>query len=640
MKEEKQFQTESKQLLDLMINSIYSNREIFLRELISNGSDAIDKYRFLSLTDGKAYPAKDYLIRLEADKKQRTLSVSDNGIGMSKEEMEQNLGTIAKSGSKDFAAKFKQAKEAHDLSIIGQFGVGFYSAFMVADKVEVYSKALGQPAYKFVSDGRETYSIEDAEFPEESGSKVIVYLKQDSEDINYSSFLETWKIEELVRKYSDYVRYPIKMLEIHTEPEKDENGKAIEGKSKEVSEDKTLNSMVPLWKKSNAEVDEKALAEFYKNKFDDFEEPLLSLKLRVEGLVSYDALLFIPAHAPYNLYSENYERGLSLYSKGIFIQERCKELIPQYLKFVQGLVDSDDFPLNISREMLQHSPAMSKIASSVEKKLVDKLKAVAKAEPEKYEKFFSLYGDYIKFGIYSTYGMKTEELKDLLLFHHSTEDKLISLKAYVEALKPEQKDIYYASGKTLAEAKLLPQLEKFRKEGKDVLLLDREIDEFCLMAMNEYDKHPFKNISSVATEDVSQEEKDKLATLTATHKRILDDLKEALQGKVDDVSFSSKLIDSPVCITTKDGLSLNMEKVLEAQPGAENSPDAPKATKVLEINAESPLFAAIAKLGSDEEVKKYGTLLYNEALLLEGFDIEDKKEFVASLNELLIKTAK
>ncbi len=640
MKEEKQFQTESKQLLDLMINSIYSNREIFLRELISNASDAIDKYRFLSLTDSNGHPAKEHFIRLEANKDARTISITDNGIGMTKEEMEQNLGTIAKSGSKDFAAKFKEAKEAQDLSIIGQFGVGFYSAFMVADKVEVYSKSVGCPAYKFVSDGKETYSIEDTEFEGESGTKVVVYLKKDTEDINYSSFLETWKIEELVRKYSDYVRYPIKMMESHSVPAKDENGKEIKGKTTEVSEDKTLNSMVPLWKKANSEVDDKALAEFYKNKFDDFEDPLVSLKLRVEGLVSYDALLFIPSHAPYNLYSESYERGLNLYSKGIFIQEKCKELIPQYLKFVQGLVDSDDFPLNISREMLQNSPAMSKIATSVEKKLIEKLKSMSKNEPEKYEKFFSLYGDYIKYGIYSSYGMKGEELKDLLLFHHTADDKLISLKAYVDALKEGQKDIFYASGKSLAEVKLLPQLEKYKKEGKDVLLLDREIDEFCLMAMNEYDKHPYKNISSVSAEEISKEEKDKLDSLTASHKRILDDLKESLNGKVDEVSFSTKLVDSPVCITTKNGLSLNMEKVLEAQPGAENNPNAPKATKVLEINADSPLFGAIAKLESDDEIKKYGSLLYNEALLLEGFDIEDKKEFVASLNELLLKSAK
>ena len=359
----------------------------------------------------------------------------------------------------------------------------------------------------------------------------------------------------------------------------------------------------------------------------------------MDGLVCYDALLFIPSHAPYNLYSESYEQGLALYSKGIFIQPKCKELIPNYLKFTQGLVDSDDFPLNISREILQKSPAMTKIANNVEKKLLDKLENVLKNEREKYEKFFGIYGDHIKFGIYSTYGMKKAELQDLLLFHSLKEDKLISLKEYVEKMDKKQKEIFYASGKSLAEIKMLPQLEKFKKDEIDVLLLDRDIDEFTLMAMMDYSGKQFKNVSAMEKDSLNKEEKDKIDTLTANHKRILDTIKEALGDKVDEVAFSAKLVDSPVCITTKDGLSLNMEKVLEEQPG-EHPEGTPKAAKVLEINADSDLFKAIAEINDDEAVKKYGTLLYNEALLLEGRDIEDKKGFVEALNELMVKASK
>ena len=636
MKEEKEFQTESKQLLDLMINSIYSNKEIFLREILSNASDAIDKYRFLSLTDSKNYPACEGLIRIEPNEKERTISIIDNGIGMSKEEIEKNLGTIAKSGSKDFASKFEKAKKAEDLSIIGQFGVGFYSSFMVASKVEVTTKAIGGQAYCFSSSGKDKYTIEDATFDGEHGTVVKVYLKKNEDNEDYSSYLKTWKIEELVKKYSDYLRYPIKMKETHQEEDKDENGKVIDGKTHEVVEDKTLNSMVPLWKKNPKEVSEKDLNEFYKNKFDDFEDPLVSLNIHIEGLFSYDALVYIPAHAPYDLYSSNYEKGLALYSKGIFIQDKCKELVPDFLKFVRGLVDSEDFPLNISREMLQKSALMTKIESSIEKKVLDKLSSLQNNDKERYEKFFKLYGNYLKYGIYSTYGMKKNELQDLLEFTSLKQNKPIAFKEYVASMKKDQKDIYYASGKTLEEIKLLPQLEKYKKEDVDVLLLDQEIDEFTIMALMDYDKHQFKNIASEDKEELSKEEKDKLDNLVTSNKRVLDNIKEALKGKVDDVSFSTKLVDSPVCITTKNGLSMNVERVLEEQPGDENSPK-PKATKVLEINADHPLFKAISSLTSDEEVSKCGKLLYDEALLLEGREIEDKKSFIENLNSIMIK---
>ena len=640
MKKEMQFQTESRQLLDLMINSIYSNKEIFLRELISNASDAIDKYRYLSLTEPEKYPSAEGEIRLNPNKDERYIEIIDNGIGMSLEEMESNLGTIARSGSKEFSEKIKKAKEAKDLSIIGQFGVGFYSAFMVAEKVEVISKPEGGEAHRFYSDGKETFTIEDAEMVQDHGSIVRVYLKKDIDDENYSKYLETYQIENLVKRYSDYVRYPIKMFETRTESDKDDEDKPIDGKTHEVTEDKTLNSMVPLWKKGKDEVKDEDLNAFYKSKFDDYEDPLLSLKLHVDGLVCYDALLFIPSHAPYNLYSESYEQGLALYSKGIFIQHKCKELIPNYLKFTQGLVDSDDFPLNISREILQKSPAMSKIANNVEKKILDKLKSTLKNERETYEKFYKVYGDHLKFGIYTTYGMKKPDLQDLLLFHSLKEDKLVTLAEYVEKMGKKQKDILYASGKSLDEIKLLPQLEKFKRDEIDVLLLDHDIDEFTIMAMNDYDKHLFKNVAAMEKDDLDKEEKDKIDNLTANHKRILDTMKEALNGKVDEVAFSTKLVDSPVCITTKDGLSLNMEKVLDEQPG-EHPEGAPKAAKVLEINGDSELFKAIAAVGdNDEEIKKFGTLLYNEALLLEGREVEDKKAFVQALNELMVKAAK
>lgn len=639
MKEEKEFQTESKQLLDLMINSIYSNKEIFLREIISNASDAIDKYRFLSLTESDKYPSSEGLIRLEANEKEKTISIIDNGIGMSKEDMETNLGTIAKSGSKDFAAKFKETKQAEDLSIIGQFGVGFYSSFMVADSVEVISKPMGGEAHRFLSSGKDTYTIEDATFDSDHGTMVKIHLKEDKDGENYSSYLQNWKIEELVKKYSDYIRYPIKMIETHQEPDKDENGKEIAGKTHEVSEDKTLNSMTPIWKKNAKDVTEEELNSFYKSKFDDYEDPLFSLSVHVEGLLCYDALVYIPAHAPYDLYSSNYEKGLALYSKGIFIQDKCKELVPDFLKFARGLVDSEDFPLNISREMLQKSPLMSKIESSLEKKILEKLASVMKNDRERYNKFFKLYGNYLKYGIYTTYGMKKNDLQDLLQFESLNEGKAISFKEYEEKMKEGQKDIYYASGKTIDEIKALPQLEKFKKEGYNVLLCDQEIDEFALMALMDHDKHAFKNIASEDKDSLSEEEKNKLDSLTAENKRILDDMKEALKGKVDEVAFSTKLVDSPVCITTKNGMSMNVERVLDEQPGADEN-QKPKATKVLEINAEHPLFQAISKITDEEEVKKCGNLLYDEAMLLEGFEVEDKKAFVENLNSLMMKAFK
>ncbi len=641
MKETIKFQTESKELLNLMINSIYSNKEIFLRELISNASDAIDKYRYLALTSDGKIPLRDGEIWLKIDDKEKTIEISDNGIGMSKDELINNLGTIAKSGSKDFMSKLKKAKEKKDINIIGQFGVGFYSAFMVADEIEVITKSVNDKAYKFSSDGKENYTIEDAE-KDEVGTIITLHLKKDTKEENYSEFADQWQVENLVKKYSDYVRYPIKMMVKTSKPKKDKDGKDIEGQYDDVIEEKTLNSMIPLWKKNKSEVKEDDLKAFYKSKFNDYEDPLFSLFVKVDGVVSYSALLFVPSHAPYNLYRENYEKGLQLYAKNIFIKDKCPELIPDYLKFVKGLVDSDDFNLNISREILQSSPVLKKIAKNIEKKIIDELKKIKDSDNEKYVKFWNIYGEHIKFGIYSTYGEKSEDLKDLLIFHslNSEDNKFISLKEYVDKMDKEQKVIYFAAGETLDQIKMLPQLEKFKNKNIDVLLLDKQVDEFALMMLQNYDKKEFKSISDESVnEELNKDEKEKIENLTASHKRFLDNVKESLNGKVDEVIFSSKLIDSPVCISTKQGLSLNMEKTLDEQPG--NNGEGPKAIKVLEINPEHELFKALASLGdNDEETKKYGSLLYDEALLLEGFDIKDKQDFVKKLNEVMLKSLK
>lgn len=641
MKETMQFQTESKELLNLMINSIYSNKEIFLRELISNASDAIDKYRYLSLTSEGKIPLKEGEINLKVDEKARTISISDNGVGMSKEELINNLGTIAKSGSKDFMNKLKKAKEKKDINIIGQFGVGFYSAFMVADKIEVLTKSVNDKGYKFTSDGKESYTIEDID-KEDVGTTIIVYLKKDTDEENYSDFTSQYTIENLVKKYSDYVRYPIKMMVKTSKPKKDKDGKDIEGKYEDVLEEKTLNSLIPLWKKNKSEVSEDDLTTFYKSKFNDYEDPLISMFVKVDGMLSYSALLFIPSHAPYNLYSENYEKGLELYAKDIFIKEKCPELIPDYLKFVKGLVDSDEFSLNISREILQSSPMLKKIANNIEKKIIDELKRIKETDFDKYIKFYDIYGEHIKYGIYSYYGAKNEELKDLLIFHslNSENNKYITLKEYVDKMDKDQKSIYFAAGENLGQIKSLPQLEKFKNKNIDVLLLDKRIDEFALMMLQNYDKKEFKSISDESiNEELNKDEKEKIDNLTSAHKRFLDNVKESLNGKVDEVIFSSKLVDSPVCISTKQGLSLNMEKTLDEQPG--NLGEGPKAIKVLEINPEHDLFKALSSLeDNDEETKKYGSLLYDEALMLEGFEIKDKQDFVKKLNEVMIKSLK
>ena len=634
MKEVKQFQTESKELLNLMINSIYSNNEIFLRELISNASDAIDKYKYASLTSNGKIPLVDPEIRISLDKKRRTITISDTGIGMSKDELVTNLGTIARSGSKDFVSKLKEAKEKQDLDIIGQFGVGFYSAFMVANKIEVRTKAYNEQAYLFASEGEDSYSVEEID-KADTGTEITLYLKKSSKEVDYDSYLEEYQIKNLVKKYSDYIRYPIKMICTSSKQKLDKDGKPIEGEYEDVKEDTTLNSMIPLWKKNKNEVKDEDLNNFYKEKFMDYEDPLVSLFVRVDGKITYDSLLYIPSHAPYDLYSDSYEKGLQLYSKGVFIKDKCSELIPDYLKFVKGLVDSPDLNLNISREILQQSPILKKISENVEKKVVDKLIELKKTDFDKYIKFWEAFGEHIKFGIYATYGTKKDLLQDTLIFHSLLKDKYVSLAEYKEAMDKKQKYIYYASGDSVDAIKLLPQIEKYRKDNIDVLLLDKKIDEFAIMMLREYEKLEFKSISNESTDDLSKEEKEKVESVSASNKRLLDNIKEALKGDVDDVIISNKLVDAPVCVSTKEGLSLEMEKTLNEQPGAEEKV---KAQKLLEINPDHELFNAFSAIqDQDDLVKEYASVLYDEAMLLEGREITDKKAFIKKLNSLMIK---
>ena len=439
MAETREFQAESKELLQLMINSIYSNKEIFLRELISNASDAIDKYKYLELTSNGKIPSKNYEIWISKDKNARTLTISDNGIGMTKDELIKNLGTIAHSGSKDFVSKIKEAKERKDLDIIGQFGVGFYSAFMVADSIEVHTKSINEEqGYVFTSDGKSSYTIDEEDI-KDSGTKIVLHIRKSGEDENLDTYFEDYQIESLVKKYSDFVRYPIKMIEVHKEPAKDENGKEIEGKFEEKEEVKTLNSMIPLWKKNKKDVSEDDLNSFYKSNFMDFEDPLLSININVEGIVSFNSLVFIPSHIPYDLYSQNYEKGLKLYIKGIYIKEKAKELVPDYLKFIKGLVDTNDLSLNISREMLQEDSRLKKISETIENKVISNLKDLKTNDYEKYLKFYKLYGDHLMYGIYSSYGFKKNLLADLLVFKSLNSDKEIDLKTYKDNMKKDQK---------------------------------------------------------------------------------------------------------------------------------------------------------------------------------------------------------
>lgn len=631
MSQEIKFKTETKRLLDLMINSIYTNKDIFLRELISNASDAIDKHHFLAISD-PSVESPDYEIVVSADEALRTITISDNGIGFTYDDIVNNLGTIAKSGSKEFMEGLED-KDKSEVDIIGQFGVGFYSAFMVAKEVELLTKSPKDgKAYIFRSEGLESYTVDEAS-KDGFGTTITIHLKDDTEDNNYSEYLDEYKIKDLIVKYSDYIRYPIKsyVTEYEETDEKDENGNP---KTAPVKKLKTLNSMVPLWKKNKSEVTDEMKNEFYKNKFLDYQDPMLSMHFSVEGLISYNAMVFVPARSPMNLYSDKFEKGLQLYTKGVFILDKCKDLIPDYLRFMQGLVDSSDLSLNISREMLQEDKTLKKISSNLEKKILSELTNTLKNDRAKYETFFDEYGASLKYGCYENFGAKKEEIKDLLIFNSLNENKYISFKEYVEAMKEGQNDIYFASGVSRDAVNKLPALDQLKKKGYDVLVCLDPVDEFLFQVLNEYDSHAFKNVNAGDLDLLTEEESKKIDEIKEEKKNILEAIKDALKDDVSDVVLSKRLTDNAVCISSKNNVSLEMERVLAAQ----SEGYAPKAERVLEINPNHDVFKAIEKIYNDDSVniKKYADFLYNNALVLEGLPVKDNLEFSRTMCELFV----
>lgn len=640
MSERKEFKTETKRLLDLMINSIYTNKEIFLRELISNASDAIDKYHYLSLQDEKLERRNDYKITIAVNEEERTITISDNGVGMTYDEIINNLGTIASSGSLEFMKKLEnlENENENEIDIIGQFGVGFYSAFMVASRVEVTTLSpYSDKAYLFTSTGEDSYELDEVE-KESVGTSIKLFLRENTEEEDYDEFLSEWEIKSLVKKYSDYIRYPITMNCKHSEPMRDSEGKIIEGKYNEFISEDTLNSMIPLWKKNKKDVTKEELNEFYKKKFNDYTDPLLATHINVEGMISYSALVFIPSKAPYDLYSEKYEKGLQLYTKGVFIMDKCKDLIPDYLRFVKGLVDSSDLSLNISREMLQQDRQLKKIQTNVEKKILNELENLKQNDYDKYLEFFEIYGANLKFGIYENYGDKKDLLKDLIVYYTlENSEKPITLKEYKEKMKEGQEYIYFASGANKEAVLSMPQMDLLKKKGYDVLVLVDSVDEFAIMMLEEYDGVKFKSISQGDLDVLDEEEKKKIEELKEVKKPLLDALKDALNEEVSDVKLSERLVDSPVCLVSGEGISFEMEKALSQNPNGNGL----KATRILEINPNHDLFLAIEKAyeTSPETLKQYAKLLLNQALLIEGMPISDPQEFSKMMCDLMIKAS-
>lgn len=627
--ETKEFKAESKRLLDLMINSIYTHREIFLRELISNASDAIDKLYYHSLTDGTTGLSRDdFSIQLAANKESRTFTIQDNGCGMSQEELENNLGTIAKSGS----LQFKQENEAkEDVDIIGQFGVGFYSAFMVASRVTVESKPFGSDtAYRWESHGADGYTIEPCQ-KEAHGTTITLTIKENTEDDNYDEFLDPHRISAIVKKYSDYIRYPIKMdmpasrLKEGCPEDKPEYEQYLQNE--------TLNSMVPIWKKTKSEVTDEDYNEFYKEKFFDYENPARIIHSSTEGSATYQALMFIPARAPFNYYSRDYEKGLQLYASGVLIMDRCADLLPDCFSFVKGLVDSQDLSLNISREMLQHDRQLKLIAGRLEKKIHSELLSMLQNEREKYEAFYKNFGLQLKYGVYGDYGAKKDLLSDLLLFYSSSEKKLITLSEYIGRMKESQKYIYYACGETAEKIDRLPQTELVRDNGYEILYLTEDVDEFALKMLHEFEKKEFRSVSDSDLGLEDEQEKEQAKQKNEENKDLLSCIKDALQDKVKDVRLSSRLKSHPVCLSSQGALSLEMEKVLNTMPGDNKV----KAERVLEINASHPVFASMQKLfeSDPEKIKTYADLLYTQALLIEGMPIEDPVKFSNAICDLM-----
>ena len=616
----KQFKAESKKLLDMMINSIYTNPEIFLRELISNASDAIDKLYYRSLTDKSVKVKKDNLeIWIKPNKEEKTLTITDNGCGMTKEELEVNLGTIAKSGSELFKENNDKLK---DISIIGQFGVGFYSSFMVASKVTVESKSLdSEEAYLWESTGVDGYTIKPSN-KSETGTTITLYLKDSTDNLDTNEFLEEYKLTSIIKKYSDYIRYPIKMYV---------------SSAKDSLEEKTINSMIPIWKKKKNQVKDSEYEDFYTDKFYDYEKPLKVVRTEVEGLTSYQALLFIPSHAPYDYYTKEYEKGLQLYSKGVMIMEKCADLLPDYFSFVKGLVDSEDIALNISRETMQQNNQVRLIAKNIENKIKNELTDMLKNERDKYETFYKAFGMQLKHGIYSSYGMNKENLQDLLLFYSSKEDKYITLSEYVSRLNEESKDIYYASGESIDKIKMLPQVEMLLDKGYEVLYLTEYLDEFVLKTIHEYQGKTFVNATDKELDIDSKEEKEELEKINKENTDLLLLMKELLQDKVKEVRFTNKLKEHPVCLTTSGELSLEMEKIINNMtPGTEKV----KAETILEINSNHKISDKIKELyqnNDKEELEKYTQILYNQARLISGLSIENPSELTNLICNMISK---
>ena len=626
----KQFKAESKKLLDMMINSIYTHKEIFLREIISNASDAIDKLYFKSLTDTSVGMKKsDFAINIAIDKENRTLTVSDNGIGMTEEDLENNLGTIANSGS--FAFK-KDNDLGDDVDIIGQFGVGFYSTFMVAKEVTVVTKAFGSDqAYKWTSDGVEGYTIEECDKPDGVGTTITLKLKDDTDDEKYSTYLDQYQIQSLVKKYSDYIRFPIRMEVEHTHYNE-------EGKEPEVHKAiETLNSMTPIWKKNKSELKDEDYNNFYMEKFGDYEPPVTHIHSKNEGVATYDALLYIPARAPFDYYSKDYEKGLQLYSSGVMIMEKCADLLPDWFSFVKGVVDSEDLSLNISRELLQQDRQLKIIAKNLEKSIKNELAKLLKNDREKYEKFYSVFGLQFKFRIYQSYCSANETLKDLLMFPSSFDGKNVTLKEYVSRMKEDQKEIYYACGETKERIEMLPQLEKIKDKGYEVLYFTQDVDEFAIKVMINYDGKPFKSISDADLDLDTEEEKEEAKKLDEENKDMFAFMQEAIADKVKTVRLSKKLKTHPVCLSSDGSITIEMEKVLNAMP--QNDGNKVKAEKALEINPNHPIFEKLKDLYANDKdkLKDYAKLLYDQALLIEGMSIDNPVEFANLVCELMTK---
>ncbi|WP_338472218.1 molecular chaperone HtpG [Niallia sp. XMNu-256] len=623
--EKKQFQAESKRLLDLMINSIYTHKEVFLRELISNASDAIDKIYYKALTDDNLqFNQDDYYIKVIPNKDDRTLRIIDTGIGMTKEELENNLGTIAKSGSLAFKNE-NEIKDGYD--IIGQFGVGFYAAFMVADNVTVISKALGSDeAHKWESEGAEGYTIEQAE-KVSVGTEIILKIKENTEDENYEEFLEEYRLRSIIKKYSDFIRYPIKMDVTKSRPKEDN-----ENEFEQYSEEETINSMVPIWKKNKNELTDEDYEKFYQEKRYGFDKPLKHIHTSVDGAIRYHAILYIPENMPFDYYSKEYEKGLELYSNGVLIMEKCADLLPDYFSFVKGLVDSEDLSLNISREMLQHDRQLQRIAKNINKKIKSELQSLLKNEREKYEKFYDVFGRQLKYGVYSDFGQHKDVLQDLLMFYSSKEKKLVTLDEYVSRMPEEQKYIYYATGESNERIDKLPQTELVADKGYEILYFTDEIDEFAIKMLMSYKEKEFKSVSSgdlgIEAEDEKEAEEE-----NKENKELFEAMNDILAGKVKDVRISKRLKNHPVCLTADGEISIEMEKVLNAMPNNQEV----KADKVLEINANHEVFQALKQAhdADKDKLSLFTNLLYNQALLIEGLPLQDPVEFTNDICKVM-----